>query len=153
MGAVLKNDAGGIGLFRSEFLYLESEDFPTEEQQFQVYKQVAENMAGKKVIIRTLDIGADKQVDYFGLDKEENPALGYRAIRICLTRPEIFKTQLRALYRASAYGQIAIMFPMIISVILKHGIRRIIRIPCNGTFAQKEDQREQIVAVYSYYEQ
>lgn len=114
VGAVLKNDAGGIGLFRSEFLYLESEDFPTEEQQFQVYKQVAENMAGKKVIIRTLDIGADKQVDYFGLDKEENPALGYRAIRICLTRPEIFKTQLRALYRASAYGQIAIMFPMII---------------------------------------
>ena len=116
VGAVLKNDAGGIGLFRSEFLYLESEDFPTEEQQFQVYKQVAENMAGKKVIIRTLDIGADKQVDYFNLDKEENPALGYRAIRICLTRPEIFKTQLRALYRASAYGQIAIMFPMIISV-------------------------------------
>ncbi len=116
VGAVLKNDAGGIGLFRSEFLYLESEDFPTEEQQFQVYKQVAENMAGKKVIIRTLDIGADKQVDYFGLDKEENPAMGYRAIRICLTRPEIFKTQLRALYRASAYGQIAIMFPMIISV-------------------------------------
>ena len=116
VGAVLKNDAGGIGLFRSEFLYLESEDFPTEEQQFQVYKQVAENMAGKKVIIRTLDIGADKQVDYFELDKEENPALGYRAIRICLTRPEIFKTQLRALYRASAYGQIAIMFPMIISV-------------------------------------
>ena len=116
VGAVFKNDAGGIGLFRSEFLYLESEDFPTEEQQFQVYKQVAENMAGKKVIIRTLDIGADKQVDYFGLDKEENPALGYRAIRICLTRPEIFKTQLRALYRASAYGQIAIMFPMIISV-------------------------------------
>lgn len=116
VGAVLKNDAGGIGLFRSEFLYLESDDFPTEEQQFQVYKQVAENMAGKKVIIRTLDIGADKQVDYFGLDKEENPALGYRAIRICLTRPEIFKTQLRALYRASAYGQIAIMFPMIISV-------------------------------------
>ena len=99
VGAVLKNDAGGIGLFRSEFLYLESEDFPTEEQQFQVYKQVAENMAGKKVIIRTLDIGADKQVDYFGLDKEENPALGYRAIRVCLTRPEIFKTQLRALYR------------------------------------------------------
>ena len=106
----------GSDFFRSEFLYLESEDFPTEEQQFQVYKQVAENMAGKKVIIRTLDIGADKQVDYFGLDKEENPALGYRAIRICLTRPEIFKTQLRALYRASAYGQIAIMFPMIISV-------------------------------------
>ena len=116
IGAVLMNDAGGIGLFRSEFLYLENSDYPTEEQQFQVYKQVAENMAGKKVIIRTLDIGADKQVDYFGLDKEENPALGYRAIRICLTRPEIFKTQLRALYRASAYGQIAIMFPMIISV-------------------------------------
>ena len=115
VGAVLKNDAGGIGLFRSEFLYLESETFPTEEEQFKVYKQVAENMAGKRVIIRTLDIGADKQVDYFGLDKEENPALGYRAIRICLTRQEIFKTQLRALYRASAYGQIAIMFPMIIS--------------------------------------
>lgn len=116
VGAVLQNDAGGIGLFRSEFLYLESETFPTEEQQFKVYKQVAENMAGKRVIIRTLDIGADKQADYFGLDKEENPALGYRAIRICLTRPEIFKTQLRALYRASAYGQITIMFPMIISV-------------------------------------
>ena len=116
IGAVLLNDAGGIGLFRSEFLYLENSDFPTEEQQFQAYKRVLESMAGKKVIIRTLDIGADKQVDYFGLDKEENPALGYRAIRICLTRPEIFKTQLRALYRASAYGQIAIMFPMIISV-------------------------------------
>lgn len=116
VGAVLKNDAGGIGLFRSEFLYLESETYPTEEQQFSVYKTVAENMAGRKVIIRTLDIGADKQVDYFGLDKEENPAMGYRAIRICLTRPEIFKTQLRALYRASAFGQIAIMFPMIISV-------------------------------------
>lgn len=116
VGAVLKNDAGGIGLFRSEFLYLENSDFPTEEQQFSVYKQVAENMAGKKVIIRTLDIGADKQVDYFGLDKEDNPALGYRAIRICLTRPEIFKTQLRALYRAAMYGNISIMFPMIISV-------------------------------------
>ena len=116
LGAVLKNDAGGIGLFRSEFLYLENTDFPTEEQQFAVYKQVAESMAGKKVIIRTLDIGADKQVDYFGLDKEENPALGYRAIRICLTRPEIFKTQLRALYRAAMFGNISIMFPMIISV-------------------------------------
>ena len=116
LGAVLKNDAGGIGLFRSEFLYLENTDFPTEEQQFAVYKQVAESMAGKKVIIRTLDIGADKQVDYFGLDKEENPALGYRAIRICLTRPEIFKTQLRALYRAAVYGNISVMFPMIISV-------------------------------------
>ena len=110
VGAVLKNDAGGIGLFRSEFLYLESDTYPTEEQQFAVYKKVAETMAGKKVIIRTLDIGADKQVDYFKLDKEDNPALGYRAIRICLTRPEIFKTQLRALYRASAYGQISIMF-------------------------------------------
>ena len=115
VGAVLKNDAGGIGLFRSEFLYLENETFPTEEQQFAVYKQVAENMAGKKVIIRTLDIGADKQVDYFGLDKEENPALGYRAIRICLTRPEIFKTQLRALFRASVYGNLSIMYPMITS--------------------------------------
>ena len=116
IGAVLLNDAGGIGLFRSEFLYLENSDFPTEEQQFHAYKRVLESMAGKKVIIRTLDIGADKQVDYFNLGNEDNPALGYRAIRICLTRPEIFKTQLRALYRASAYGQIAIMFPMIISV-------------------------------------
>lgn len=116
VGAVLKNDAGGIGLFRSEFLYLENDTFPSEEQQFAVYKTVAQNMAGKKVIIRTLDIGADKQAEYFHLDKEENPALGYRAIRICLTRPDIFRTQLRALYRASAFGQIAIMFPMIISV-------------------------------------
>lgn len=112
---VLKNDARGIGLFRSEFLYLESDDFPTEEQQFEAYKKVAQLMAGKKVIIRTLDIGADKQVDYFGLDKEDNPALGYRAIRICLDRPEIFRTQLRALLRASAFGNIAIMYPMIIS--------------------------------------
>ena len=126
VGAVLKNDAGGIGLFSSEFLYLENTDFPTEEQQFSVYKQVAENMAGKKVIIRTLDIGADKQVDYFGLDKEENPALGYRAIRICLTRPEIFKTQLRALYRAAVYGNISIMFPMIISIEEIHKIKAII---------------------------
>ena len=116
IGAVLANDAGGIGLFRSEFLYLESEDYPTEEQQFAAYKRVLESMAGKKVIIRTLDIGADKQVGYFGLAKEENPALGYRAIRICLKRPEIFKTQLRALYRASAYGNLGIMFPMITSV-------------------------------------
>ncbi len=116
VGAVLKNDAGGIGLFRSEFLYLENDTYPTEEQQFAVYKTVAQNMAGKRVIIRTLDIGADKQADYFNLPHEENPALGYRAIRICLTQPDIFKTQLRALYRASAYGQIAIMFPMIISV-------------------------------------
>ncbi len=113
---VLKNDAEGIGLFRSEFLYLEAEDFPTEEEQFKVYRQVAETMAGKKVIIRTLDIGADKQVDYFQLGKEDNPAMGYRAIRICLTQTEIFKTQLRALYRASAYGNIAIMYPMITSV-------------------------------------
>ena len=116
IGAVLLNDAGGIGLFRSEFLYLESEDYPTEEQQFVAYKKVLESMAGKKVIIRTLDIGADKQVDYFNLKKEENPALGYRAIRICLTRPDIFKTQLRALYRASSYGNLGIMFPMITSV-------------------------------------
>ncbi len=116
LAAVLKNDAGGIGLFRSEFLYLEKDTFPTEEEQFAAYKQVAETMAGKKVIIRTLDIGADKQVDYFNLDKEDNPAMGYRAIRICLTRPEIFKTQLRALFRASNYGNIAIMYPMIISV-------------------------------------
>lgn len=112
----LSNDAGGIGLFRSEFLYLESEDYPTEEAQFAAYKTVAENMVGKKVIIRTLDIGADKQVDYFHMEKEENPAMGYRAIRICLDRPEIFKTQLRAIYRASYYGTISIMFPMIISV-------------------------------------
>ena len=126
VGAVLKNDAGGIGLFRSEFLYLENSDFPTEEQQFAVYKQVAENRAGKKGFIRTLDIGADKQVDYFGLDKEENPALGYRAIRICLTRKEIFKTQLRALYRAAMFGNISIMFPMIISVAEVHEIKAII---------------------------
>ena len=116
IGSVLANDAGGIGLFRSEFLYLESSDYPTEEQQFAAYRKVLESMAGKKVIIRTLDIGADKQVDYFNLAKEENPALGCRAIRICLTRPEIFRTQLRALYRASAYGTLGIMFPMITSV-------------------------------------
>ena len=116
IGAVLLNDAGGIGLFRSEFLYLENTDYPNEEQQFLAYKRVLESMAGKKVIIRTLDIGADKQVDYFHLKKEDNPAMGYRAIRICLTRPEIFKTQLRALYRASIYGNLGIMFPMITSV-------------------------------------
>ena len=116
IGAVLVNDAGGIGLFRSEFLYLENADYPTEEQQFSAYKKVLESMANKKVIIRTLDIGADKQVDYFKLKKEENPALGYRAIRICLKRPEIFKTQLRALYRASVFGNLGIMFPMITSV-------------------------------------
>ena len=116
VAGVLANDAAGIGLFRSEFLYLEADDYPDEEAQFQAYKTVAENMAGKKVIVRTLDIGADKQVDYFHMEKEENPAMGYRAIRICLDRPEIFKTQLRALLRASAYGNIAIMYPMIISV-------------------------------------
>ena len=116
IGAVLLNDAGGIGLFRSEFLYLENTDYPTEEQQFLAYRKVLESMAGKKVIIRTLDIGADKQVDYFHLEKEANPAMGFRAIRICLTRPEIFRTQLRALYRASVYGNLGIMFPMITSV-------------------------------------
>lgn len=116
VASVLQNDAGGIGLFRSEFLYLGADDYPTEDAQFQAYKTVAETMAGKKVIIRTHDIGADKQVDYFHLEKEENPAMGYRAIRICLTRPDIFKTQLRAIYRASYYGTISIMFPMIISV-------------------------------------
>ena len=116
IGAVLLNDAGGIGLFRSEFLYLENDDYPTEEQQFEAYKKVLESMAGKKVIIRTLDIGADKQVGYFNLDKEENPAMGIRAIRICLTRQDIFRTQLRALYRASVYGHLGIMFPMITSV-------------------------------------
>ena len=116
VGLVLQNDAQGIGLFRSEFIYLDSEDYPTEDQQFLLYKRVVETMAGKKVIIRTLDIGADKQADYFDLGKEENPALGYRAIRICLTRKEIFKTQLRAILRASAFGTVSIMFPMIISV-------------------------------------
>ncbi len=116
VAGVLANDAGGIGLFRSEFLYLEARDYPTEEEQFRTYKTVAENMAGKKVIIRTLDIGADKQADYFKLKKEENPAMGLRAIRICLSRPEIFKTQLRAILRASMFGTIAIMFPMITSV-------------------------------------
>ena len=116
VGLVLQNDAQGIGLFRSEFIYLDSQDFPSEDQQFMLYKRVVETMAGKKVIIRTLDIGADKQAGYFGLDKEENPALGYRAIRICLTRKEIFKTQLRAILRASAFGTVSIMFPMIISV-------------------------------------
>ena len=123
---VLSNDAAGIGLFRSEFLYLEKETFPTEEEQFQVYKQVAETMAGKPVIIRTLDIGADKQCDYFELKKEENPAMGCRAIRICLTRPEIFKTQLRALFRASAYGNLQIMYPMITSVWEVEAIAKIV---------------------------
>lgn len=116
MGYVLENDAGGIGLFRSEFLYLGRNDFPTEEEQFQAYRQAVQMMAGKKVIIRTLDIGADKNVDYLGLGKEDNPAMGYRAIRICLEQPEIFKTQLRALLRAAKYGTLAIMYPMIISV-------------------------------------
>lgn len=126
LAAVLQNDAEGIGLFRSEFLYLEKETYPTEDEQFLVYKQVAETLAGKKVIIRTLDIGADKQVDYFELEKEENPAMGYRAIRICLTRPEIFKTQLRAIFRASAYGNIAVMYPMITSVEEVHRIKEIV---------------------------
>ena len=115
MGYVLENDAGGIGLFRSEFLYIGRNELPDEEEQFQAYKQAVQNMAGKKVIIRTLDIGADKQADYLNIEKEENPALGYRAIRICLAQPEIFKTQLRALFRASAYGNLSIMYPMITS--------------------------------------
>ena len=126
VASVLANDAGGIGLFRSEFLYLESSDYPTEEEQFAAYRKVAESMAGKKVIIRTLDIGADKQVDYFHLDKEDNPAMGYRAIRICLDRRDVFKTQLRALYRASYYGTISIMFPMIISVNEVKEIKKVI---------------------------
>lgn len=126
VAGVLKNDAAGIGLFRSEFLYLEKDNFPTEEEQFYAYKTVAERMAGKKVIIRTLDIGADKQVDYFNLDKEENPAMGYRAIRICLTQTDIFKTQLRALFRAAKYGNIAIMYPMIISVAEVKRIKEIV---------------------------
>lgn len=136
VASVLKNDAGGIGLFRSEFLYLESDMYPTEEEQFKAYRTVAETMAGKKVIIRTLDIGADKQVDYFDLDKEDNPAMGYRAIRICLDRTDIFKPQLRALYRASFYGTISIMFPMIISV---DEVRRIKEI----TEEVKSELREQ----------
>ena len=125
--AVLQNDGGGIGLFRSEFLYLQGSDYPTEDEKFEAYKTVAERMGGRRVIIRTLDIGADKQADYFHLDKEENPAMGLRAIRICLTRPEVFRTQLRALYRASAYGKIAIMFPMITSVWEVQEIKRICR--------------------------
>ena len=116
LATVIQNDAGGIGLFRSEFIYLEKEEYPTEEEQFKIYKTVAETMAGKRVIIRTLDIGADKKCGYFEMDEEENPALGYRAIRICLTRPEIFKTQLRALFRAAVYGNLAVMYPMITSL-------------------------------------
>ncbi|HIZ65829.1 MAG TPA: phosphoenolpyruvate--protein phosphotransferase [Candidatus Blautia pullicola] len=127
MGYVLENDAGGIGLFRSEFLYIGRNELPSEEEQFQVYKQVAQTMAGKKVIIRTLDIGADKQADYLGLDKEENPALGYRAIRICLTQPDIFKTQLRALLRAAVYGNISVMYPMITSVEEVEKIKEIVK--------------------------
>ncbi len=126
VASVLANDAAGIGLFRSEFLYLEADNYPDEEAQFQAYKTVAENMAGKKVIVRTLDIGADKQVDYFNLDHEENPAMGYRAIRICLDRRDIFRTQLRALLRASAYGNIGIMYPMIISVDEVKEIKKIV---------------------------
>ena len=126
LAMVLQNDAEGIGLFRSEFLYLEKEDYPTENEQFMVYKMVAETLAGKQVIIRTLDIGADKQCDYFNMDPEDNPALGYRAIRICLTRPEVFKTQLRALYRASAFGNISIMYPMITSVWEVKQIKKIV---------------------------
>ena len=126
LAMVLQNDAEGIGLFRSEFLYLEKEDYPTENEQFMVYKMVAETMAGKQVIIRTLDIGADKQCDYFNMDPEDNPALGYRAIRICLTRPEVFKTQLRALYRVSAFGNISIMYPMITSVWEVKQIKKIV---------------------------
>ncbi len=126
VGYVLENDAGGIGLFRSEFLYIGRNELPSEEEQFQAYKQVAQNMAGKKVIIRTLDIGADKQADYLNLGKEENPALGYRAIRICLSQPDIFKTQLRALFRASMYGNLAIMYPMITSVEEVQKIKRIV---------------------------
>ena len=126
LAMVLQNDAEGIGLFRSEFLYLEKEDYPTENEQFMVYKMVAETMAGKQVIIRTLDIGADKQCDYFNMDPEDNPALGYRAIRSCLTRPEVFKTQLRALYRASAFGNISIMYPMITSVWEVKQIKKIV---------------------------
>ncbi len=126
LGSIIKNDAGGIGLFRSEFLYLESSGYPTEEQQFAAYREVAQKMSGKHVIIRTLDIGADKTADYFGLEHEENPALGYRAIRICLTRPDIFITQLRAIFRASAYGRISVMFPMITSVDEVRRIKEII---------------------------
>ncbi len=130
LAAVLQNDAGGIGLFRSEFIYLERDHFPSEEEQFSIYKKVAQTMAGRRVIIRTLDIGADKQCDYFDLKKEENPALGCRAIRICLTRPEIFKTQLRALFRASAFGKIAIMYPMITSVSEVRQIKEIVAEVC-----------------------
>ncbi len=142
IGAVLLNDADGIGLFRSEFLYLESDSYPTEEQQFTVYRKVLESMAGKKVIIRTMDIGADKQVGYFGLKPEENPALGYRAIRICLTRTEIFRTQLRALYRASTYGNLGIMFPMLTSTT---ELRQILDI-CNAVKRELQEEGAEISA-------
>ena len=136
LATVIQNDAGGIGLFRSEFIYLERDHFPTEEEQFQIYKQVAQTMAGKRVIIRTLDIGADKQCDYFEMEKEENPAMGCRAIRICLTRPEIFKTQLRALFRASAFGKVAVMYPMITSVSEVRRIKEIVAEVCAELDAQ-----------------
>jgi len=137
MAAVYANDAMGVGLFRSEFIYLESKTYPTEDEQFEIYKSVADKALGKRVIIRTLDIGADKQVDYFDMPKEDNPAMGIRAIRICLTRPGIFKTQLRALYRASAFGKIAIMFPMITS------LSEVIRIKeiCNEVKAELKEEK------------
>lgn len=137
LGMVMKNDAGGIGLFRSEFIYLEKDNYPTEEEQFKIYKTVAETMAGKRVIIRTLDIGADKQASYLDLGNEDNPAMGYRAIRICLTQPEIFKTQLRAIFRASAYGKIAIMYPMITSVEEVRRIKEIVAEVKSELTAQK----------------
>lgn len=143
--SVLSNDGGGIGLFRSEFLYLQSNDYPSEEVQFQQYRTVVEQMCGKRVIIRTLDIGADKQADYFHLDAEENPAMGLRAIRICLSRPEVFRTQLRALYRASAYGKVAIMFPMITSVWEIQEVKRICR-------AVREDLEAEGVPMAEYVE-
>lgn len=142
LATVIQNDAGGIGLFRSEFIYLERDHFPTEEEQFQIYKQVAQTMAGKRVIIRTLDIGADKQCDYFEMEKEENPAMGCRAIRICLTRPEIFKTQLRALFRASAFGKLAVMYPMITSVSEVRRIKEIVAEVCAELDAQGIDYGE-----------
>lgn len=142
---MLENDAGGIGLFRSEFLYLGREDFPSEEEQFQAYKQVVQMMGQKKVIIRTLDIGADKQADYFGLGKEDNPALGYRAIRICIKQPDIFKTQLRALLRAAVYGNLSIMYPMIISA---EEVRQIYAI-----VAEVEEELKQVRIPYRIPEQ
>ena len=145
VGYVLENDAEGIGLFRSEFLYLGREDFPTEEEQFAAYRQVAQTMGGKKVIIRTLDIGADKQADYFNLGKEENPAMGYRAIRICLKQPEIFKTQLRALFRATMFGNISVMYPMITSVEEVQGIVRVVK--------EVREELEEAKTPYRYPEQ